>query len=92
RTILDRLPVLAGLGFPEIWRVTSDKILIGRLQADGSYTWGDRSEEFPFLSMTDVDRWLSQSRGQRQNVWIRAFCAWVRAELAPQHRRADPEG
>lgn len=91
RTILDRLPILAALGFPEVWRVTSDRILVGLLQADGTYAWGNRSEEFPFLDMADLERWLVQSRGQRLNVWIRDFCAWVRAELAPQHRRPDPD-
>ncbi|HEU5115720.1 MAG TPA: Uma2 family endonuclease [Isosphaeraceae bacterium] len=88
-TILDRLPILAALGFPEIWRVTEDSLLIGRLQNDGTYTWGDRSEELPFVSIADLQRWLPKVPGQNETAWIRAFRAWVRAELAPRFQRPD---
>lgn len=90
--IIDRLPLFAKLGFPEVWRVLSDStILIGRLQSDGSYVWGDQSVEIPMISAKDLGRWLLKGQGACETTWIRAFSAWVREELGPKHRRPDPE-
>jgi Uma2 family endonuclease len=90
--ILDRLPIYAALGFPEIWRADRDgHLTVGLLQPDGSYAWGQVSRAFPFLDMAEFARFLVRVPGEGQTAWLRRFRDWVRAELAPHHARPRGE-
>jgi Uma2 family endonuclease len=88
--ILDRLPVYAALGFPEVWREAGETLTIGLLQPDGTYRWGEASGCFPFLNVAEFARFLVRVPGEGHKAWLRRFLDWVRAELVPHHAR--PEG
>ncbi len=83
RTILDRLEVLAALRVAEVWRYTGKKVLVGLLQPDGAYQWGDRSPSFPGISIGELARFVKMARTNDHVSVIRAFRAWVREQLAP---------
>ncbi len=80
--LIERLPVYAALGFPEIWRCDGQRLEVGHLQDNGSYRWDDRSTCFPFLPMGELVRFLSLATTTDETTWIRSFRAWVRAALA----------
>lgn len=84
RSAIEKAPLYAALGFPELWFSDGESIRVGRLQADGSYAWGGESACLPFLGPAELAPFLAPARGQGETAWIRAFRAWVRAELAPR--------
>jgi Uma2 family endonuclease len=50
---LDRLPIYARLGVPEIWCYDSGILTIYRL-SDGSYIASDQSQVFPMLNIRSL--------------------------------------
>lgn len=89
--ILDRLPIYAALGFPEIWRDNGERLTVGLLQPDGSYAWGQTSRAFPFLDMAAFAGFLERVPGEGRTAWMRRFREWVRVELVPHHARPEHE-
>jgi Uma2 family endonuclease len=82
-SVLDRLGIYAALGVSEIWRSDGHGILVMQLQGDGTYRAVTHSPSFPWLSLAELSRFLRESAAMGETTWIRAFRAWVRAELAP---------
>ncbi len=76
---LPRLPVFAKLGVPEIWRYGKEGIQLYCLSEQGEYQVSDRSSAFPFVTATDLARFLEQRRETDENSVIRAFVDWARA-------------
>lgn len=70
---LPRLPVFAKLGVPEIWRFGEAGIQIYLLSPEGEYQVVDRSSAFPFVTASDLARFLEQRRETDENSVIRAF-------------------
>jgi Uma2 family endonuclease len=83
RTLVHRLPVLAALGVPEVWRVDGRNLRIGLLQADGEYQWVEQSPTFPEVSPQDIFRFLRESHQNSDHIGIvREFRAWLKAKIA----------
>ena len=83
-----RLPIFAALGIPEIWRIDDDddeELQFLHLQRDGTYQPRDRSRAFPALLVAEAARFLEQGQGADMTAWARAFRAYVRAVIVPQH-------
>ncbi len=89
RSVLDRLGIYAALRVSEIWWSDGDKIMISRLQDDGTYASMDYSRSFPWLPMAELGRFLEASETMDETQWIRSFRAWVRAEVAPHAPEFD---
>ena len=92
-SVLDRMPIYAALGVPEIWRYDGKALHVECLTAEGTYVISTTSPSFPFLPMADVERWLSLAGGMGQTLWARQFLQWVRETLAPRYnawREANP--
>ncbi len=71
----------AALGVPELWRRDRDRIQIDVLQA-GQYIQVDDSPTLPgWYLHTIIPAYLEQSRAIGRNQTMKAFRAWVRAEL-----------
>lgn len=74
---LDKFAIYAGLGVPEIWRVSKKRLRI-YLLAGGQYNESDVSRAFPFLTAGIINTFLEQGIRQGASVAARAFRDWVR--------------
>jgi len=52
------------------------------LTAAGDYVESQQSAAFPFLAMTEVERFLALRVGESATALIRHFRAWVRQQIA----------
>ena len=68
---LDKLPIYAGLGVPEVWRCQADRVTI-RVLEGGTYREVEESRVLPPLTANRLTEFLLQSRQQRRLDWIRA--------------------
>ena len=78
RSIVDKLPIYASLGIPEIWRSDGAAIIALHLGADGQYQAQEFSWNLPFLRVAELNRFLLQFDGTDETAWIRSFRAWAR--------------
>ncbi len=82
RTVVNKLGVYAALGVPELWRVTGERIRVGRLQPDGQYQWSEQSALLPGLPIQELSRFLRQAATTSDHLSVlRAFRACVRQLL-----------
>jgi Uma2 family endonuclease len=88
---IERLPIFAALGVPEVWRLTDAGLEFLHLQPDATYRAGDRSLAFPTLLVSEAERFLSEGIDANKTVWGRGFRAYVREQLVPRHQ-ASPGG
>jgi Uma2 family endonuclease len=88
---LDRLPIFAAIGIPEIWHLTLASLQFLHLQPEGTYQPHDRSRAFPGLPAAEVARFLEQGRTGEDTAWVRSFRAYVR-EFLTGHTEQRPEG
>ena len=72
------------LGVPEVWvyRPRRPSITFLVLDANRAYVESESSRAFPFLSPSDVLRWIIPTKGERTLDWERRLRAWVLDELA----------
>ena len=79
---LDKLPLYARLGVPEVWRDdgTRTRILVRRPTGDG-YDDVGFSPAFPVVSADDLGRWLGEGLTRPRSAWMAALRAWLRERL-----------
>ena len=87
RGAMDKLPVYAALGVPEVWRFDGEALQVDVLGPDRTYATAAESPSLPFLPPSEVARWVELGRTTGQTAWLRQFRAWVRDELAPRFER-----
>jgi Uma2 family endonuclease len=80
RDAVSRLPLLAALGVPEIWRHSKEGIAFYRLGSKGKYVKTPRSIAFPLLRPADINRFLRSSSTIDETSLVRSFVEWVRAQ------------
>jgi Uma2 family endonuclease len=76
--VIDRLPVYAALGFPEIWQYAGGRIVIHLLQHNGEYAVAEQSLALPMVSVQRLVEHLNRSNATDETTWIRTFRQWVR--------------
>ncbi len=81
RSFVDRLAIAARLGVPEVWRYNGQTIRIMLLGSDGHYVENTRSRAFPFLSVSELIRFLHSDLSRSETKLLRAFRAWVREQM-----------
>jgi len=87
-TSLNKLPLYAALGVPEVWRYTRQGIHLYQRRGEG-YEPIESSTVFPGVHRTDLDHFLEHSRAMsNRTAWFKAVVAWVQARDAP---RPTPE-
>ncbi len=74
---LDKFPIYAGLGVPELWRVHHRQVRIWILAGD-EYEESEQSRAFPFLSADVVSRFLEQGITESSRNAAQAFRQWIR--------------
>jgi Uma2 family endonuclease len=80
---LDKLPIYAQLGIPEVWRGEGGRLRILRRRADGGgYDEVATSRALPPLTADVVNRWLAESQRKPRTAWLRGVRSWVRAQGA----------
>ena len=77
---IDRLPIYADIGVPELWRYDEPVIQIYQL-LEGQYIPCTLSPTFANLPLTEIPRFLEESLKIGEIPMIRAFRAWVRQQV-----------
>ncbi len=76
---LERFPIYARLGVPELWCYDSGALRIYRLQQT-HYVEVERSQVFPALAIRELPRLLETYRSQGRLALRRAVRAWVKTQ------------
>ncbi|MCI0681200.1 MAG: Uma2 family endonuclease [Gemmataceae bacterium] len=84
RSVIKRMNIYAALGVPEVWRLRRSRLLAYLRQANGTYKPSERSGLFPFLAMSELQRFLDMSATMDQATLGREFMAWVESEIKPR--------
>jgi Uma2 family endonuclease len=75
---LDKLPIYAALGVPEVWRYTDERLVMYRRLGDG-YEIVEGSSVLPGVTGTDIQNWLEASQQMSRAAWMRQVQTWARA-------------
>lgn len=73
---LDKFPIYAALGVPEIWRYASQQVSIYRL-VDERYQKVDTSVALTGVTSTRLIEWVAMGVEQSRLTWIRRLRAWA---------------
>lgn len=74
---LNKFPIYAALGVPEIWRISKRQVVIWLL-TDSSYEPSPVSRAFPFLPAEKLNEFLAKGLAEGERKAARAFREWVR--------------
>lgn len=74
---LNKFPIYAQVGVPEIWRYDGQKVAIFLLEA-GAYVERDESHALPRVTANVLTDFLAEGRSQKRTVWLRALREWAR--------------
>jgi Uma2 family endonuclease len=80
-SVIDRLPIYAALGFPEIWQFVDGDIVIHLLRAGGQYAVAEQSLALPMVSVQRLTEHLERASAIDETSWIREFRRWVQGGL-----------
>jgi Uma2 family endonuclease len=75
---LDKLPIYAAIGVPEVWRYRHDQVVMYRL-VGSVYEVVEASGALSGLTGNDLVHWLEVSRQTTRAAWMRQVQAWARA-------------
>lgn len=73
RAAIERMPVFAALGIPEVWRHDGESKFSFHRLADGEYRTNASSVAFPYLAPEDVSQVVDQLYELDENSLVRAF-------------------
>lgn len=79
---LNRFPIYAGLGAPELWRVYHHQVRSWMLAGD-DYEEASHSRAFPFLTADVISEFLEKGLTESSRKAAQAFRKWIR-----QHRQS----
>ncbi|WP_414542717.1 Uma2 family endonuclease [Nostoc sp. CCY0012] len=77
---LNRFPIYARLGVPEIWCYDSGELKIYLLQ-NGEYVESETSLVFPSLPIRELPRFIEENRTEGRRAMRKAVRGWVRGLL-----------
>lgn len=75
---IPRLPIYAALGVAEVWRYDGEHIEVLNLDKSGQYRKVPRSIAFPFLPMSEIEKFVARLGEEEQTAVLREFQQWVR--------------
>jgi Uma2 family endonuclease len=79
RSSLDRFPLFAKIGVPEIWRYDGKQVRFFFL-VDEQYAEVKRSIALPPLNDVIVTQWLEESGDLKRTAWLRHIRQWLRSQ------------
>jgi Uma2 family endonuclease len=74
---LDKFPIFAQVGVPEVWRFDGGRLAIYEL-AGGEYQERDASITFPAVTASDVTAFIKESETMDRPEWVRKLRGWAR--------------
>jgi len=80
---LNKLPIYAKIGVPEIWRYDGEKITIYKLSVE-NYIEIDNSIVFPFVSGNDISSFLEKSETLTRPAFLKSLREWIRKHRTQQ--------
>src|SRR5215216_1165250 len=81
RSALDKLPLFASMGIPEVWRCDGQRVSIFILEEDG-HRESPSSRALPVLTAEVLTRFLAESRTLLSPDWFQAVSDWARERQA----------
>jgi Uma2 family endonuclease len=82
QSALNRLGIYGVLKVPEVWRWGGKGLRVQLLGPDGKYGDSPQSLAFPFLPMSEVERFLGMRSSLGETDLVRQFRDWVRGQIA----------
>jgi Uma2 family endonuclease len=82
RRSIEREPIYAALGVPELWRYDGQRLKVLILSQSGTYQESITSAAFPFLPMQQFEHYIQAMGREDQTAVLRQFKEWV-ASLGP---------
>jgi Uma2 family endonuclease len=82
---LDKFPIYAQVGVPEVWRYDGQRLRISILTAE-RYVESETSLALPLLTGQRLSETLAQSKTLKRTALLRSFRTWVRQERRRQRR------
>ena len=79
---INKFRLYASMGVPEFWRYNGSLLQIYRL-GSGQYSECNTSPTFAPVPVTEIPRFIKESRKVGEIAITRAFRAWVRQQLEP---------
>lgn len=76
---LDKFPIFAGVGVPEVWRYDQEKVTSHKLEG-ADYVEAEHSPTFPPLTSELATQFLEESAQMKSTVWLRRVREWARAK------------
>ena len=77
---LDKFPIYAQVGVPEIWRFDGTELNIFRL-VSGGYVALDESTAFPFITSEVLTDFVRKIETLRRTEWLRMLRAWINENM-----------
>lgn len=74
---IDRMPIYAALGVPEVWMFYVDQLLPLKLDS-GNYVPIEFSLAFPFLKPRELERFLAMRSTIDETTLMRSFRDWIK--------------
>jgi Uma2 family endonuclease len=87
---LDRMPIYARLGVPEVWRLDARGLTFQALQPNGRYAEQTHSPTFPLFTPADLTAYVALRAQHDENEVVRQFRVFVRQRLASAPGPAAP--
>jgi Uma2 family endonuclease len=76
---LDKFPIYAQVGVPEVWRYDGQRLRISILTAE-RYVESETSLALPLLTGPRLSDALAQSKTMKRTALLRSFRAWIRQQ------------
>jgi hypothetical protein len=86
RSIIARLPILAALRVPEVWRWDGQTLRVMLRNESGQYVVAPASLALPFVPLAEVARFMKLDPADSETKHMNAFRAWVREQAAKWQR------
>jgi Uma2 family endonuclease len=78
RPVIDKMPIYAAFGVPEVWRFNGEAFQFFALAAVGQYEPRDGSGCLPHFPVSQVVKVLSQLNTASETALVRSFRDWVK--------------
>jgi Uma2 family endonuclease len=83
RSAIDKLPMYAAFGVPEVWRYEGRRLHVHLLQPGRDYESRSETVCFPNFPLVEAERLLARIGEESQTALTRYFRDWVREKMAP---------
>ncbi len=77
---LNKLPIYAALGVPEIWRYDGNQLIAFILNNNHNYVQSDYSLTFPWLNLADILPFIDQSLRDGETATLKQFRQWIKQQ------------